>query len=173
MKALASLLKLKNLKPSSASHAFRRKLDDNCDKSTIPIDGSPAEVVEKDNTRRQVALQALLLGLTTELSTPGITQTLVSPEFAAPLLKSLRAILSSKETMEALSHRNHTIRSEGNSSAHSLQSLSKLQARLSKDENHPLDQDSKEAMKVLAQLFIDVPCLSLLPVLHPARSATV
>ncbi len=157
MKALASLLKLKKLTLTNASHAFRKKLDEG--HTNIPTSSSSANEIKVDDARREIVLEGLLGGMITELTTPGRAQTLVPPEYSAALLRSLRSILASKATMEALSQRNHIIRSEGNDSAHSILSLTKIQARLNEDENHPLGEESKTAMKVLVQLFIDIPCL--------------
>ena len=159
MKALAFLLKLKKLKLTSASHAFRRKLDEGCKKKDLPNASSTDLAIEADDVRREGVLVGLLQGMISELRTPGVTQSLVPKQYAAALLKSLKAILASKQTMQALSQRNHIIRSEGNDSAHSLQSLSMMQVKLIEDEDHPLGEESKEAAKVLAQMFIDVPCL--------------
>ncbi len=166
MIALAVLMDIKDLKPNNASHKFRQKLDEGCPQENLATATSDPLVIQADDTRRKGVLEGLLRDLINKLQTPGAAKSpkLVPKKYIAALINSLQSILASKETMEALSDRNHIIRTEGNDSAHtthSLASLTKLQVRIKEDENHPLAENSKVAIHNLAQLFIDVPHLLL------------
>ena len=176
MKAFASLLKLKKLTPTNASHIFRRRLDKGVKKEELPSATAPKERIQADDNRRNGVLDTLLRGLVTELETLGAEGSLVPENYTAALHNSLTTILASKETMAMLSSRNHSIRIDGNDSAHaahSVESLTLMQVRITKDDNHPLPKDSKVAVNVLAQLFIDVPCLLPTALNHPGSSTTV
>ena len=126
MKAFASLLKLKKLTPTNASHIFRRRLDKGVKKEELPLATAPKERIQADDNRRNGVLDTLLRGLVTELETPGAEGSLVPENYTAALHNSLTTILASKETMAMLSSRNHSIRIDGNDSAHAAHSVESL-----------------------------------------------
>lgn len=78
----------------------------------------------------------------------------IPAEKRTSLQQGLVSIYDCPEAMDALSMRYHTMRSEGNHCAHTVQSVTRLQAHLSQP-NHPLSLSTRKAISVFTQFYID------------------
>lgn len=151
MRSLAHILKVKGLDKelSNGSVLFRERLDKGC--PVLSKSATPDEI-QRDNDRRRTVLTNLL-----SIKVKTKKGKYVALKDQTLLQAGLLSILKSRDAMDALTRRRHPIRLEGNRSAHTVQSVIRLQEQLTKDKNHPLSASSKDAMKVFTEFFINVP----------------